>query len=288
MGYLTRIFGNMADFAGFVADLFLSRQTLIGLLIIMSLNSCATPSQHFDKVANELGFYAKHVNGKQFQHVIYTIKDIEDGEILHVYIDGDGTPWERNRWISDDPTARNPLILRLMSQDKGPSILLGRPCYYGLSDSLECDNKYWTSHRYSKGIVERMTVALNAWLYKHGFNEVVLIGYSGGGSIAILMADKIKKINKVVTIAANLNLKSWREFHGYSALINSLNPADEVELNTKIKQTHFAGEYDEVVPAFIIKGYAERQKNAEYYEYVNKDHSCCWEDEWLNMLGLIE
>jgi len=258
------------------------------LITLVSLLGCATPAQHFNQQALALGFNSLIVKTAQFQHQIYTTKNLKEGGVLHVYLDGDGTPWVRNRWIADDPTARNPLILRLMSQDQQPSILLGRPCYYGLSESSGCDNKYWTSHRYSKAVVQSMSQTLNSLLENYQFNEIVLIGYSGGGSLALLMADTINKVKKVVTVAANLNVKIWSEYHGYSTLKNSLNPADTVAIDANIQQFHFAGKEDEVVPAFIIKKFAQDQKNAQYFELEDKDHVCCWGSEWKSILRLIE
>ena len=259
---------------------------LIVINLFILLAGCATPAQRFDQQAQNFGFQSQSVRTEHFQHKIYTTKPLRDGDTLHVYLDGDGTPWERNRWVAEDPTARNPLILRLMQQDKAAAILLGRPCYYGLSKTLACNNKYWTSHRYSKTVVDSMAMALNIWLTEHDFKHVVVIGYSGGGAIAVLMADKIKKLSAIVTVAANLNVAKWSEFHGYVPLKNSLNPADFPDI--KIKQIHFAGKNDEVVPAFIIKEYAAKQKHAKYYEFAEKDHACCWDDGWDELLSYIK
>lgn len=252
------------------------------------LVGCATPTQKFNREASRLGFKSQEIVSKQFKHKLYFTSHVTEGDVLHVYFDGDGTPWERNRWVADDPTARNPLILHLMDQDSLPAMLLGRPCYYGLSGTAECDSQYWTSHRYSRAVVNSMSQALNTWLETHKFNRVVLIGYSGGGTLAILMANKIKNISAVVTIAANLDINQWSEFHGYSALIQSLNPANEVGLNLRIKQIHFAGKEDKVVPPFIIKGYADKQKNVQFYEFPDKDHACCWREDWKKLLELIK
>ncbi len=257
-------------------------------LILFSLIGCTTPSQRFDSFAQDLGFDSELISTEKFQHKIYSNYQFATSKQLHVYLDGDGTPWVKKRWIAEDPTARNPLILGLMIQDKKPSILLGRPCYYGLNKNLACNQKYWTSHRYSKEIILSMANALNKWLKKHIFTEVVLIGYSGGGSIAVLMANSINKITKVVTLAANLNIKAWSQFHGYSTLKDSLNPIDEVKLNTDIKQLHLAGEEDDIVPAFIIKDYAMSQKNSKYYPFPGQTHACCWAMEWPKILDMID
>ena len=257
-------------------------------LLCLSLFACGTPAQRFNKQALAMGFAGEIVASQQFQHKIYKTDNLLDSDVLHVYLDGDGTPWERNRWIADDPTARNPLILQLMSQDDMPSILLGRPCYYGLNHEQGCDNKYWTSHRYSKKVVDSLVAVLNAWLDQHDFKKVVLIGYSGGGSLAMLMAENIKQVSKVVTIAANLDVAAWSQYHGYLPLNSSLNPAEEGVLNPDIQQIHFAGKDDEVVPAFIIMDFSSSQDNALYYEVERQDHACCWKEEWMNVLAKVK
>ena len=256
-------------------------------VMVLAVFGCATPSQNFQDKTIELGFSSERVKTSLFQHQIYISNYLTDSKTLHVYLDGDGTPWERKRWIASDPTARNPLILRLMKQDKTPSILLGRPCYYGLNESAGCTNKLWTSHRYAKEVVASMAEALNNWLAQHSFKQVVLIGYSGGGSLAVLMADKIKHIKLVATVAANLDVRAWSEFHGYLTLKNSLNPIEQGELSQGIKQIHFAGKDDQVVPAFVIKSYAQSQKKAKYYELEGQNHACCWEAQWQSILEII-
>ncbi len=258
------------------------------LLIAINLLGCATPSERFNRQAIELGFGSETISTVQFKHVLYRSNHFTDDKTLHVYLDGDGTPWVNKRWIAEDPTPRNPLILQLMKLDNSPAVLLGRPCYYGLNESSECSSKYWTSHRYSPKVVDSMVEAINNWLAQHHYTDIVLIGYSGGGSIAALMADRIQNLNKIVTVAANLNVRVWSEFHGYLTLNSSLNPAEQGQLNNSIKQFHFAGENDEIVPGFIIRGYANSQRDADYYELPGIDHACCWADEWQNILDKID
>lgn len=250
-----------------------------------------SPADKFASQALEYGFDSLEMSSDSFEHRIYFNQyvphSIDSPTRLHVYLDGDGTPWLKNRWIAKDPTARNPLILRLMYLDKMPAILLGRPCYYGLNKGIHCENKYWTSHRYSSVVVNSMVSVLNSWLEKNNYKELVFIGFSGGGTLAVLMANKVNITTKVVTVAANLDVTAWSEFHGYRALDNSLNPAEEVVLNVGIQQFHFAGKEDKVVPAFIIKKYAQSQISARYIERSGKNHVCCWEEEWLKILDMI-
>lgn len=263
-------------------------------VIFFLLTSCVSPSIKFSREASIYGFSSLEINSDVFQHKIYLNQFVHDKPsltTLHVYLDGDGTPWVKNRWIAKDPTARNPLVLRLMKLDKKPAILLGRPCYYGMNQSKPCKNKYWTSHRYSSTVVNSMTSVLKSWLEKNNYTNIVFIGFSGGGVLAVLMANKIKWTTKVVTISANLDVDAWSEFHGYKTLESSLNPVKESELNKDIQQFHFAGKEDKVVPAFIIKKYAEGQEKAFFYEMEGQGHVCCWEDIWekilLNIDGFI-
>lgn len=252
-------------------------------LITLILAGCATPAQHFEAIAAEHGFSAKTVAGHPFAHRVYANRQsmqASQNKALHVYLDGDGTPWK------PDPTSRNPLILSLMMQDSAPSILLGRPCYHGLHVSPLCNDSFWTSKRYSSEIVASMAAALNNWLQKYPAKKIILIGYSGGGTLAVLMADKISAVQTVLTFAANLDVESWSQERGYPILTESLNPIRQNKLPDRIKQIHLAGADDEVVSANIVKSYADQQ-NVEYHLFPEFDHQCCWEEVWQKILQLL-
>jgi hypothetical protein len=256
---------------------------------LLLLTACATPSEHFATLARASGFSGISLNTGHFDHQLYmnaqALQHL-NSDILHVYLDGDGTPWEHNRWISDDPTSRNPIILELMRQDTAPAILIGRPCYHGFSRSPLCNSKYWTSHRYSKEVVNSMVMALKQWLSQNAYHHIVLIGFSGGGTLAALMASELSGIKAVVTIAANLNIDAWTDYHHYMPLTESLNPA-KLAISTQIKQFHLAGLEDKVVPASLIKSFADRQSNATFSAYPNFDHHCCWVKVWPAILSLF-
>ena len=262
------------------------KQLFVSILCFLGLAGCTTPSEHFATVAADFGFYGFSLNSGIFDHQFYTnakaTQDINE-DALHVYLDGDGTPWENHQWIADDPTSRNTMILELMRQDKAATIFLGRPCYQGLNKTSACHYKYWTSHRYSKQVVGSMVQVLKLWLNKHPFKQVVLIGYSGGGTLAVLMAPYVPEVKIIVTLAANLDVEAWSRYHGYNPLPESLNPACIV-LNANLRQIHIAGLEDNIVPAQIIKSYAEKQVNALYLPYAHFDHHCCWVKEWASIL----
>ena len=284
-GYVTGATRPKADKqASKVTGLFVS-SCLSSLLLF----SCATPSENHIEAAREMGLQDVVVNSGQFHHRIYLNKHVQqqlDHSVIHVYLDGDGTPWESHRWITDDPSPRNFLVLRMMMQDQVPAILLGRPCYLGFSQSTACHHKYWTSHRYSEHVVFSMTKVLNSWIQSKHYKKVVLIGYSGGGTLAMLMAPTIKSVDTVLTVAANLDIVAWSQLHGYSPLFGSLNPV-EFSLPEDIKQIHLSGEDDKVVPTNIVKKIVKKNSQAKFFSFTNYNHRCCWDDDWFGLLTRI-
>ncbi len=257
------------------------------LLLAVQLYGCATPSQRFSNMALEYGF-SSAIESSTFQHRLYLNQAVygsADKKVLHVYLDGDGTPWRQQRWVAKDPTARNPLILELMALDKHPAILLGRPCYYGLNLAQTCHYKFWTSHRYSEVVRDSLVKALKQWLFKHPYQQVVLIGYSGGGTLAALMAPYITQTVKLITVAANLDVAAWSHYHGYQGLQDSLNPIEQPVLKPVITQLHLAGEEDETVPPEVVKAYSDKQKQTDLKVLNGFDHTCCWSKIWSKIIN---
>lgn len=225
------------------------------------------------------------IAGDPFQHLIYRRGIWDKSSPVHVYLEGDGVPWVTPTRIAKDPTPRIPLALRLMSRDPGPTLFIGRPCYHGLAASPGCSPWLWTHGRYSEAVVRSMAAALRRALGPDTDREVTLIGYSGGGVLAMLIAARLEQVATVVTIAANLDTATWTDHHGYSRLLGSLNPATQPPLPARIRQIHLAGERDSRVPAHLSDQALARQPNAQLLVIPNFDHRCCWERAWPSILA---
>lgn len=258
------------------------------LAALLLLQACATPSERFLQTAHEFNFSNRLLNGAPFQHRLFLNARAENSaEIaeLHVYLDGDGTPWRTDTRIADDPTARNPLILEMMSQDPAAAVLLGRPCYYGLSQAALCRDELWTSRRYSREQIDSMAAALRPWLADKRVGRLVLIGYSGGGVLAAFLAAELQQTAVLLTVAANLDVEAWSRHHGYPPPDGSLNPAREAHIPETVRQIHLAGLRDENVPAEIIAAFSRSQKNSLYIPLADHDHACCWSRQWTALLS---
>ncbi len=163
-----------------------------------------------------------------------------------------------------------------MASDPGPSLLLGRPCAH---DATRCDEVApWTSARYGEAVVESLGAAIDSLEPATGDRGVVLIGYSGGGTLAMLVAERLAQVRRVVTLAGNLDTAAWVGHHGFPGLPDSLNPAERPPLS--VPQLHLVGENDKVVPPHLGRTLWERQPNAEVRRLPGVDHTCCWERVW--------
>lgn len=254
------------------------------------LAGCQAPAvRTYEHTAAGHGFSGLEVAGDPFNHRVYLNRAASApiASRLHVYIDGDGIAWHDHGRPALEPTARNPLVLRLMALDPGPAIYLGRPCYLGVYDPAICAPWYWTHGRYGKPVVDSMVRALTRILEDHAVRDLTLIGYSGGGTLAMLMAARLAEVSSVVTLAANLDVQAWADHHGYSPLSGSLDPARQPPLPAHIRQWHWVGGDDlEVPPGVLEKGLAH-QPGAHAQVIPGVDHACCWEDRWPLLLKAV-
>ena len=224
----------------------------ISVLLSISclINACAAPAELNDRFALAQGLERSLVRGAGFTHVVYTASSGE-GSVWHIYIEGDGQPWQSRTSVAYDPTTEVPLMIRLMQQDAAPRSYLGRPCYQGMVDEAACRPWVWTHGRYSELVVASMQSALNKLIERHAISELALIGHSGGGALAMLLAERIPQTIRVVTLAGNLDIKAWTRKQGYSELTGSLNPAERPALPDVIEQFHFRGAEDRNLPSTL-------------------------------------
>ena len=105
---------------------------------LIALYACATPAQKFTERATHAGLVREELTGRAFRHVVFAHTTRNDPHTLHLYFDGDGTPWTAPARIAADPSARHTFVLDLMNQDPTPAVLLGRPCYYLAAPDPAC------------------------------------------------------------------------------------------------------------------------------------------------------
>lgn len=193
--------------------------------------------------------------------------------VYKIYIEGDGYAFNSKGKASSDPTPRSNLVQELTFNDKNENVAyLARPCQFVKSDL--CEKKYWTTARFSKEVIDSSAEAIKQIV---GDNPVILVGYSGGAQIAGLVAVGNYDVNviKVITIAGNLDHKTWTEYHNLPSLTGSMNIKGNKAFD-KIPQTHYSGARDEVIPPLLTqKAVADSSK---IIIVPNADHSEGWVD----------
>lgn len=209
-------------------------------------------------------------------------------DLLVLFIEGDGSPWvDGGRLVADDPTPRVPLALELAAATPHSVLYLARPCFLEPQQPIGCSKALWTNERYSAAVVASMVAAASDYISVHRFERVLLVGYSGGGTLAVLMAPRLPRAVGVVTIAGNLDPDAWTRLHGYLPLEGSLNPALEPPLSPDIRQWYLVGQRDSNVPAAATVRYFQRVPTDRVWTYARFDHVCCWVAQWPSSITTI-
>jgi len=206
----------------------------------------------------------------------------EPAEVLHVYLEGDGAAWWAQRIPPADPTPRDSVALSLAQSDPHAQVAyLGRPCQF-LSEAArhDCPMSWWTSDRWGESAVSLTTQALDAIRQASGARELVLVGHSGGGTLALLVASRRQDVCCVVTIAAPLDVQAWAQAHALTPLTGSLNPADLPVPTGRFEERHLQGEADRVVPASALGRYGARLRPDQWMTIPEQGHSRGWVQRW--------
>lgn len=246
--------------------------------IILFLSACATSADINDKFA-EKNRLLRSEHHHSLPVVVYRSKR-STGSQWHIYIEGDGRPWLRPDTVANDPVTKKPLMLRLMLKDPSPSIYLGRPCYNQHATKNVCHPYFWTHGRYSEEVVSSLSDTLKQLISQYHISKLTLIGHSGGGTLAMLLAERIRQTSAVVTLAGNLDINAWADEHGYSRLLGSLNPAERKPIPNHIRQYHFLGGNDQMITESMISPLISRQENSKLYVLKDYGHDCCWHTDW--------
>jgi pimeloyl-ACP methyl ester carboxylesterase len=237
-----------------------------------------------DRLAAAHGWRSFQVPANEFQLVAYASPALASADHLTIYIEGDGLAWQRRDKVSDDPTPVEPVALGMaLNQGQGPAVYLARPCQYSQSDNAACRPSTWTRGRFSVQVVEAMNQAVERLKARYRARTLTLVGYSGGGAIALLIAARRDDVAKVVTVAGTLDHRAWTDLHHFTPLHDSLNPVDAWQQLERIPQLHLVGGVDANMPLPIAQSYIRRfpAGRVPLLKVVpGFDHSCCWVRDW--------
>tara|TARA_B100000900_G_scaffold232880_1_gene197716 strand:- start:294 stop:1091 length:798 start_codon:yes stop_codon:yes gene_type:complete len=254
--------------------------------VSLALTSCNTQISQPLSSNNNLkrSFEVNYITGNEFE--IYSAQtQMTKNPVLTVYLEGDGFAWKSRTKLSDDPTPKNPIALKLaIKANKPDTIYLARPCQYGAKHAgKKCSNVYWSSHRFSDEIVEAVSSGITKLKKENKKKQIKLVGFSGGAAIAVLIAARRDDVSAVFTVAGNLNSKMIMEQHGVSPLVGSLEPLDFAFDIRNIPQIHFYGEKDKIISSDITKSFFKASGFSNCVQIIpvkNASHNKQWQNNW--------
>ncbi len=74
-----------------------------------------------------------------------------------------------------------------------------------------------------------MSKALNQLKKRFKAKSLTVVGYSGGGAIAALLAAERDDIDRLVTVADNLDYRAWTSKNRMKPLKGSLSPVEHMD-----------------------------------------------------------
>lgn len=186
-------------------------------------------------------------------------KKIQNPFLAHkIYIEGDGSAFTASGRISSNPTPRGTLVRELAFTDPHANVIyMARACQY-VQDPA-CKPIYWSTARFSNETVQAEYEAIKK-LTKQ--TPLTIVGFSGGAQIVGLMAVKYNDLNirKLVTIAGNLNVRAWTDYHKLPPLDLSDDLKNYADQYARFPQVHYVGEKDDNIIPKITENFVSDRK----------------------------
>jgi hypothetical protein len=223
------------------------------------------------------GFAQRTISAGPFQIFVF-VKNQNLNAPWRIYIEGDGRAYV-NYELSLDPTPSQNTVLDLLLTDPAPNILyMARPCQFVRTDS--CDAKYWSNARYGEEVLHSLQSAIHQTA---GDAPIELMGYSGGGTLAVLLATRMPQVTGVRTLAANLSVKEQTTYFNLTPLDQSFDPIDFVTRLRTIPQIHLiAGADTAVIPPETVAHYQNALSSscAQFIILDGMMHQGPWQIAW--------
>jgi len=206
-----------------------------------------------------------------------------DNKQMVVYIEGDGMAWISRDQLSNNPTPVQPIALKLASIDTNANVLyVARPCQYLWPQKMNrCSSRYWSDKRGSEEVISSINQAISIVKQKQNISSIRLIGYSGGGGIAALIADRRADVSEFVSVSGNLNYKLFTQTHNLSPMNGSIDPITVANQIGSIPQIHYVGADDKIIPKQIALSFSDKVKVINNVSHDN------WPDKWAQILKTV-
>lgn len=201
---------------------------------------------------------------------------------LRVYIEGDGHAWATSSQPSTDPTPTTSLMAHFAAEDRLPAAYLARPCQF--VTSAKCSAVVWTSERFSPSVMSAMNAGLDSLKHQFGVQQFELVGHSGGGAVALVLAGMRTDVSQVQTIAGNVDPIFWTKLQNLTPLTTPATPLQYKNQLRNIPQRLFIGLNDTIVPPAVAHAYgAQLEGQCVEVTVTNATHNTGYEQAWSRL-----
>jgi len=179
-------------------------------LVLAFLTACSSRQDVAKSIAISGGLSETVIPTPAFDLVAYT--RLKPGHpTLTIYLEGDGYAWITPTRISDDPTPRDPIALRMAARDPSPSVAyVARPGHYVMDTrGRGCSAAYWANGRFAPEVIEAEAAAIRALMVRVGATKLRIVGYSGGATVALLLPRYGIQPTEIITVAGVLDPTAW-------------------------------------------------------------------------------
>lgn len=266
------------------------RKILLAVVLACGLSGCATLDR--DAAADALAKPARMTRMLMKTDPFWLtafVRITDRRQPVTVYFEGDGLAWLSPSEVSRDPTPRDAQGLALAAQDPAANVVyLARPCQYtDRAKNPACTPAYWTGKRFAPEVIAALSQAVDQVVAQVPGQPVHLVGYSGGGAVAVLVAARRQDVASLRTVAGNLDHAEVNRLAGVSPMPASLNPISVAGQVARIPQVHYSGDGDRTVPPAIATRFVQAAGAGcvRAVTVAGATHDRGWTDRWKSLLA---
>ncbi len=230
----------------------------------------------------ETSLHRQEITAGSFRLTVFSrIRDTN--RPVTVYIEGDVPGLAPGADPGIDSTPDDTVGLRLASIDPSDNVIfISRPCQFNIDD-FACKDILKNTLRWADQYYASANRALDYVLSPIPHPHVNLVGYSGGGALAAVLAARRHDIVSLRTIAGNMDPHGNGRFHATDPQDDFIDPMMIASRLAGLPQEHFVGGKDDFVPPFLTENFIKAigtNACATVTRVPDATHTAGWESAW--------
>ncbi len=261
------------------------RRLLVMALVLASLQGCSSvPLNDADASAVAVSMRRREITAGSFRLTTYSrIRDTN--KPVTIYIEGDVRGWLPSADPGIDATPDDSMGLRLAALDPSTNVVfISHPCQFGIGDPA-CFDEFWEKGALAQQVFASINRAVDHVAIVFAHPQLNLVGYSGGGAVAAVLASRRRDVVSLRTIAGNLDPDGNGRAHASDPQNDFIDPMEIASRLALLPQEHFVGDKDVFVPPFLTENFV-KAIGVSYCVKVTHvpyaTHQTGWQEVWAS------